>query len=545
MTNIDLPLVSLRGVVVFPDETLNFDVGRKESINAVKSAVNSGQNIMLCSQIDSSIEEILVSNINKIGTVAKVLQITKINKDYYRVIVKGLFKAKILNYIECSDYLFCRIETIDILQNEDSPETIAYKRALKSKFAEYFNYNNKISSKAFDATIAAADSVKGYNTICSNLKTEISTLQKLLEKNNSKEKFEFLLNVLQNEINIFSINKEIEDKTNQEISNKQKEILLREKIRQIKEELGDEPKDVDSEIEKYTDRVDALQIDSEYKEKLFNEITKMSYCSPSSPEYTVCKTYLDTVLNLPWNISKIPEITIEESIEILNGEHYGLEKVKEKIIDYLAVKINDPDYNGTIICLAGPPGVGKTSIGKSIAKALDRKYVRISLGGLKDESEIRGHRKTYIGSMPGKIISAISQTKVNNPLILFDEIDKLGSDYKGDPSSAMLEVLDAEQNNEFRDNYLEIPFDLSKSVFITTANDIYSIPAPLRDRLEIINIDSYTFDEKVMIAKDFLIKKQFEIHKISNGNDTIINTIKNHNGDYRYIDKNIYFAKSK
>ncbi len=515
MSNLNLPLISLRGMVVFPEETVNFDVGRKESINAVKDAVNNGKTVLLCSQIDSFKEELSLSNLYKVGTVAKILQMTKISNDYYRVIAKGLFKAKVVDVAENNNCLYCFAEPVETLKYENDPEVIAYCRALKSKFSEYFNLNNKVSAKAFDAMLASDDSEKLFNIICSNLKCEVKILQQLLEENDQKAKLDLLLSVLNNEIKIFSITKEIEDKTNAEINKHQREYVLKEKIRQIKEELGDD-NNTASEIDDYKDKIEKLTINSEYKEKLFSEVKKMSYSSPMSPEYTVVKTYLDTVIGLPWNISSDCNTDINKAIEILDNDHYGLEKVKDKIVDYLSVKINDPDYNGTIICLAGPPGVGKTSIGKSIAKALDRKFVRISLGGMKDESEIRGHRKTYIGSMPGKIISAFNQAKVNNPLILFDEIDKLGSDYKGDPSSAMLEVLDSEQNYEFRDNYIEIPFDLSKAVFITTANEISNIPAPLRDRLEIINIDSYTFNEKVMIAKDFLLKKQLNNHKIEN-----------------------------
>ncbi len=515
MNIIDLPIISLRGMVVFPDEIVNFDVGRKESINAVKTAVNEGLNVLLCSQIDSAEEKLSVSNLYRVGTVVKILQITKLNDEYYRVVVKGLFKARAIEFTENQKFLYCRAETIEHIQNEEDPEVIAYCRALKAKFVEYFNFNNKISAKAIDSVIAVEDSERLFNIICSNLKTELKTKQRLLEESEQKKKLYDLLTVLTREINVYSVNKEIEDKVNAEINKHQREHILRERMNQIKSELGEDNR-FDDELSEYPEKISALNICDEYKEKLLCEAKKLSYTSPMSAEYTVIKSYLDTVLGLPWNISSDCKTDIKKASEILNNEHYGLEEVKEKIIDYLAVKINDPDYNGTVICLSGPPGVGKTSIGKSIAKALDRKFVRISLGGVKDESEIRGHRKTYIGSMPGKIISAINQANVNNPLILFDEIDKLGNDYKGDPSSAMLEVLDSEQNYEFRDNYIEIPFDLSKTVFITTANDISTIPEPLRDRLEIINIESYTFDEKIMIAKDFLIKKQIEIHKLSN-----------------------------
>ncbi len=513
-----LPVVALRGLVVFPNSSLHFDIGREKSINAMKTAMENDRYVLLCSQKDADVDFPNNDDINKIGTVVKVKQIVKISSDTYRVAVHGEYKAEIVSFeSENQDKYFTAVcvPFSEFVYDEDDIEITALSRNLRAAVMNIYSLDKTIPTVAINEINSTKLFSELVYSICSNIEFEYNQLQLLLEEVDIKTMAINLLKLLNREIEILKVNKKIDDKTRCVLDKAQHEYYLKEQIKTIKDELG-ERDEYDDELETYKEKILSLNLPSDSEEKLLKELSKYSKLPPNSSEASVISVYLDTVLDLPWNISTKENVSVCDAEKILNRDHYGLDKVKERILEYFAVKEIGGTTNGNIICLVGPPGVGKTSIAKSLAEALNRNYVRISLGGVKDESEIRGHRKTYIGSMPGRIISALNQAKSNNPLILLDEIDKMSSDYKGDPASAMLEVLDYEQNFEFKDNYIEIPFDLSDVLFITTANDLYSIPSPLRDRMEIIELEGYTIEEKLNIAIKHLIPKQMAKHNLKN-----------------------------
>lgn len=511
-----MPVVALRGLVIFPEEKLHFEVGRKKSIAALKAAMANGREVFLVAQKSVSIDEPMPEDLYKIGVVASVQQVTKIpNSENVRVTVNGMYRAEIAEVISLKPFLEAsvRLTRSHKIKEEDKDYVSALTRQLKDIFEEYAQVAPRLAPDVLLGVIDEKNPGKLADYIAGNIMLEYEQRYDILKELDIPNRLLKCCTMLKNEIELFAIEDKIQSVVQERIDKNQKEYYLREQMKAISEELG-EGKTVEDEILSFRDKIKAIGLEEAYEEKLLDECGRLEKMSPTSPEATVSRSYLMTVLNMPWNVKTEDKLDLKNARKVLDKDHFGLEKVKTRIIEMLAVRKLNPDINGQIICLAGPPGVGKTSIARSIAEAMGRKYVRISLGGVHDEAEIRGHRKTYIGSMPGRIMSAMEQAKSSNPLMLLDEIDKLGSDYKGDPSSALLEVLDAEQNFAFCDHYLEVPFDLSKVLFITTANDKYSIPAPLLDRMEVIELGSYTHEEKFNIAKKHLLPKQRKMHGI-------------------------------
>ncbi len=511
-----MPVVALRGLVIFPEEKLHFEVGRKKSIAALKAAMANGREVFLVAQKSVSIDEPMPDDLYKIGVVASVQQVTKIpNSENVRVTVNGMYRAEIAEMISVKPYLEAsvRLTRSHKIKEEDKDYVSALTRQLKDIFEEYAQAAPRLAPDVLLGVIDEKNPGKLADYIAGNIMLEYEQRYDILKELDIPNRLLKCCTMLKNEIELFSIEEKIQSVVQERIDKSQKEYYLREQMKAISEELG-EGKTVEDEILSFRDKIKAIGLEEAYEEKLLDECGRLEKMSPTSPEATVSRSYLMTVLNMPWNVKTQDKLDLKNARKVLDKDHFGLEKVKTRIIEMLAVRKLNPDINGQIICLVGPPGVGKTSIARSIAEAMGRKYVRISLGGVHDEAEIRGHRKTYIGSMPGRIMSAMEQAKSSNPLMLLDEIDKLGSDYKGDPSSALLEVLDAEQNFAFCDHYLEVPFDLSKVLFITTANDKYSIPSPLLDRMEVIELGSYTHEEKFNIAKKHLLPKQRKMHGI-------------------------------
>ncbi len=511
-----MPVVALRGLVIFPEEKLHFEVGRKKSIAAIKAAMANGREVFLVAQKSVSIEDPTPADLLRIGVVATVQQVTKIpNSDNVRVTVNGMYRAEIAEMISVKPYLEASVKLTRShrIKDEEKDYINALTRQLKDIFEEYAQVAPRLAPDVLLGVIDEKNPGRLADYIAGNIMIEYEQRYEILSELNIGHRLLKCCTMLKSEIELFRLEEKIQSTVQERIDKNQKEYFLREQMRAISEELG-EGKTVEDEILTFRDKIRAIGLAEAHEKKLLDECSRLEKMSPTSPEATVSRSYLMTVLNMPWNIRTEDKLDLKNARRVLDRDHYGLEKVKTRIIEMLAVRKLNPDINGQIICLVGPPGVGKTSIARSIAEAMGRKYVRISLGGVHDEAEIRGHRKTYIGSMPGRIMAAMEQAKSSNPLMLLDEIDKLGSDYKGDPASALLEVLDAEQNNTFCDHYLEVPFDLSHVLFITTANDKYSIPAPLLDRMEIIELGSYTHEEKFNIAKKHLVPKQRKMHGI-------------------------------
>ncbi len=511
-----MPVVALRGLVIFPEEKLHFEVGRKKSIAAIKAAMANGREVFLVAQKSVSIDDPTPADLFRIGVVATVQQVTKIpNSDNVRVTVNGMYRAEVAEMISVKPYLEAsvRLTRSHKIKEEEKDYVSALTRQLKDIFEEYAQVAPRLAPDVLLGVIDEKNPGRLADYIAGNIMIEYEQRYEVLSELNIANRLLKCCTMLMSEIELFKLEEKIQSTVQERIDKNQKEYFLREQMKAISEELG-EGKTVEDEILSFRDRIKAIGLEEVHEKKLLDECSRLEKMSPTSPEATVSRSYLMTVLNMPWNIMTEDKLDLKNARKVLDRDHYGLEKVKTRIIEMLAVRKLNPDINGQIICLVGPPGVGKTSIARSIAESMGRKYVRISLGGVHDEAEIRGHRKTYIGSMPGRIMAAMEQAKSSNPLMLLDEIDKLGSDYKGDPASALLEVLDAEQNNTFCDHYLEVPFDLSHVLFITTANDKYSIPAPLLDRMEIIELGSYTHEEKFNIAKKHLVSKQRKMHGI-------------------------------
>ncbi len=508
--NLILPTVALRGLVVFPEMTLHFDIGRKQSVSAVKSAMLNRQNLFLITQTDMAETVEGREGLFDMGVVCEIKQLVRLPAgSCYRVVVEGKYRARLMNLQQTKPHFISEIKplTVKDISVFSSLDTEALVRYAKLLFEEYVSLNQKLSED-IALGMEAQKSVGGLTDyLAGNLPLEFIDKQFILDELHVTKRMEKLCAVLAREVELLDAMETVEDRVQQQMDENQREYYLREQMKAIAEELGD-GESAAGEAEKYRTRILNLHLEKESEEKLLQECARLAHMQPSSPESAVSRSYLDAVLALPWGKQTTDNLRLDHAQRILDKEHFGLQKVKERIVELLAVRKLSPEIKGQIICLAGPPGVGKTSIAKSLAQAMHRKYTRISLGGVHDEAEIRGHRKTYIGSMPGNIITAVTRTGVCNPLILLDEIDKLGSDYKGDPSSALLEALDPEQNNTFRDHYIEIPFDLSTVLFVTTANDVSQIPAPLLDRMEVIELYSYTAEEKFQIAKKHLIKKQ-------------------------------------
>ncbi|MDD6665229.1 MAG: endopeptidase La [Eubacterium coprostanoligenes] len=511
----DIPVVPLRGLVVYPNMTLHFDVGRKKSVAALNTAMDTHQMIFLVSQIDSSIEDPSERDVYEVGVICKVKQMIKIpNSSNLRVIVEGIARASIVTMYTDGDHFNAVVDRAPIYDVEVSAENTAYIRTVKKEYEVYASIFKKISNEVVAKIICCEDIAELTDYICENSFFSFSDKQSMLEEFDPQERIKKLTVLLKKETTSLEIEAEIQDKLQKEIDKGQREYYLREEMKVISDELGEGETPLE-EADEYKTKINNLKCSDEIKSKLLKECEKLIKMPSGSHEGTVVRTYLDKCLEIPFGKYSKDRINLERSRKILDADHYGLDKVKTRIIESLAVLKRNPEYNGQIICLYGPPGVGKTSIVKSLAKSMNRKYVRIALGGVHDEAEIRGHRKTYIGSMPGRIMQAIIDAGTMNPIVLLDEIDKVGNDYKGDPSSALLEALDPEQNNSFNDHYIDFPIDLSKVLFITTANDTSTISAPLHDRMEIIELNSYSIEEKFNIAKQHLVKKELKKHNLS------------------------------
>ena len=504
-----LPSVALRGLTILPDMIIHFDLSRPKSILAVEKAMMGDQRLFLVAQKNPDEKEPGFSSVFTVGTVAVVKQVTKLPNGIVRVLVEGTGRGRLLCFSEEEEEFFLgTIEFIGTDNDLDMNEEEAMLRRLKELFENYSVYYPKVGKTMQRHFSDVPDLETCINQLASNLPFSYEEKQQVLEVDSLKERFETIALILSNEIEIAKVKKEVTEKIRGRVDKHQKEYLLREQLGYIRQELGED--DELSEAEQYEAELEALEASDEVKEKIAREIARFKNLSVSSSESAVERGYIETMLELPWDKASEDNADIAHAEHILENQHYGLEQVKKRILEFLAVRTLSKKGDSPIICLVGPPGTGKTSIAKSVAEALDKKYVRICLGGVRDEAEIRGHRKTYVGAMPGRIVAGLKQAGVKNPLMLLDEIDKVSSDYKGDTSAALLEVLDSEQNNRFRDHYVEVPIDLSEVLFIATANSTSTIPGPLLDRMEIIEVTSYTANEKFHIAKKYLVKKQLE-----------------------------------
>ena len=509
---IRIPLLPLRGIVVFPHMILHFDVGRAKSIKALEEAMMKDQKIFLAAQKDPTQETPDNKDIYTVGTISKIKQLLRLPGENIRVLVEGLERAKIVDFVSDDPYYEVNVRECPNPkhQSKDS-ETEALVRQVVSYFEQYAKLTNRISPDTTFTLSTMEDYARLSDVIAANMAIKLEEKQRILNEMSPKRRMEKLLKILVSEIEILEVEKNINKKVRQQIDKSQREYYLREQLKAIQNELGEGGQQED-EIEEYREKIKKLGLPKDAENKALKEVDRLSKMHPSSAESGVIRTYLDWIVELPWNNKTEENLNLSDAERILDEDHYGLDKVKERIVEYLAIRKLRNSLQGPIICLSGPPGVGKTSIVRSIAKALNRNYVRMSLGGVRDEAEIRGHRRTYVGAMPGRIIKAIRQAGSKNPLILLDEIDKMASDFRGDPAAALLEVLDAEQNREFHDHYLDMPFDLSDVMFITTANYKDAIPRPLLDRMEVIDISGYVDEEKVQIAKRHLIPKQIKNH---------------------------------
>ncbi|MGY0374541.1 endopeptidase La [Clostridium sp. JNZ J1-5] len=513
-----LPLIPLRGITIFPHMVLHFDVGREKSLLAVEEAMLNGQEIFLAAQREAKIEEPEEKDIFSIGTICNIKQILKLPGDTIRVLVEGEYRARLIKYVDKEPFFKTEVEKLEDNECVDDDKCEALTRLVKESFEEYMRLSNTISSEVLvnldelDEPGRFADVISSYLTLKEEKK------QELLEAYDVHDRLEKLLLIIKNEIEILKIEKKIGIKVKNKIDKSQKEYFLREQLRAIQEELGEDDESK-KEIDEYAKKIKKAKLPKEVKDKALYELNRLKNTGTYSSEGGVIRTYLDWVLDIPWNKKTNDNLDIKKARKILEDEHYGLEDVKDRIIEFLAIKSISKSLKGPILCLVGPPGVGKTSIARSIANALNRNFVRMSLGGVRDEAEIRGHRRTYVGAIPGRIVYGMKQAGSKNPLFLLDEIDKLNGDFRGDPASALLEVLDAEQNNTFRDHYLELDLDLSEVMFLTTANSLDTIPRPLLDRMEVIEVSGYTYEEKFHIAKRHLIKKELNEHNL--GEDKI------------------------
>jgi len=512
----DIPIVPLRGLVVFPEMVLHFDVGRKKSVSAIKTAMRSGNKVFLVCQRDPSVDDPGIDDLYETGVICSIKQTIRIpNSNNLRVVVEGENRAHLFALTQSRPFLSGSLLPVNEENcSEETEETKAYSRAVKKEFERYASYIPKISNDVKIKILSINESGKLCDYICSNSYFEYSEKQTVLETLPITDRLIKLFVLLNKENSTLEIESEIHEKVQENIDRNQREYYLREEMKVIGEALGETDNPVE-EADEYKEKIEKLACSEDIKNKLLAESNKLMKMPQGSHEGTVVRNYLDKCIEIPFGKTTKDNINLEAAAKLLNKEHYSLEKVKERIIEALAVFKRNPEFSGQILCLAGPPGVGKTSIVKSLAKSMGRKYVRIALGGIHDEAEIRGHRRTYIGAMPGRIIDAVIKSGVMNPVILLDEIDKVGNDYKGDPASALLEALDPEQNFSFEDHYIDFPVDLSKVLFITTANDTSTIPAPLLDRMEIIELNSYTELEKFHIAKEHLIKKEIKKHKLT------------------------------
>ncbi|MGO0981626.1 endopeptidase La [Clostridioides difficile] len=531
----ELPLIPLRGLAIFPYMILNFDIGREISLKALDQAMMDEELIFLTSQKEAEVDEPGEEDFYHVGTICKVKQMIKLPGDTVRVLVEGVSRGRVKKIEQEDGYFRAVIEEIvfdsDNLDSETEVEIEAFVRNVFDAFEEYINIGNRVSPEILISLADIEDVDRFIDTIAANIYLKSSQKQEILEEFDIRKRLELIYSILLEEIDILKIEKKITLRVKKQMNKVQKEYYLREQLKAIQKELGEE-EDINSEADEYREKLKKIKAPKTTKEKIEKEIDKFSKISSMSPDVSVSRNYLDTIFSLPWNKETKDKLDITKAKDILDEDHYGLEKVKERILEYLAIRTLAKSLKGPIICLVGPPGTGKTSIVKSIARALNRKFVRISLGGVRDEAEIRGHRRTYVGSIPGRIINGVKEAQTKNPVFLFDEIDKMAADYKGDPASAMLEVLDPEQNKDFVDHYLEIPFDLSKILFVTTANSLGNIPRPLLDRMEVIEVSGYIEEEKLNIARKYLLPKQIKEHALKENfikiDDETLRSIINH-----------------
>ena len=506
-----LPTIALRGLVVFPNNLVHFEVGREKSIAAVEWAMANNSNVFLVAQKEMETSEPTQQDLYTYGVVAEVKQVLRVSDELVKVLVEGKYRAKLTELDTTGDFLLSAVRSAPVraAKPEEAVETEALLRALKTGFDEYLGMNPRLAKDVVFTIVSSDDPMFLTEYMPANLLFRYEDKQAVMNENTLNGRLQRLVEMLRRECQVMKIEKEIAEKVNESMDKNQRDYYLHEQLHIISDELG-EGDDTHAEADEYRRRITELHLAEDSEKKLLKEVDRLAKMQGSNQEATVIRTYLDTCLDLPWNTFTVDDLDISRAQQILDRDHYGLKKVKDRILETLAVRKLAPDVKAQIICLVGPPGVGKTSIARSIAESLGRKYVRISLGGVRDEAEIRGHRRTYIGAMPGKIISAMITAKSSNPLMLLDEIDKLAGDFRGDPAAALLEALDPEQNSTFNDHFIDIPFDLSHVLFITTANDLGSIPGPLRDRMDVIELPSYTRVEKYNIARKHLLPKQLK-----------------------------------
>ena len=509
-----LATLPLRDVVVYPHMVLPLFVGREKSIAALENAVSNEEPVFLLAQTDAAVEDPVAADLYQTGTVAQVLQVLKLPDGTVKVLVEGLYRGQVLTIEDTGGLFVSHIETVKDNDSESHPELEAVRRTLLAQFEQYAKLNKKIPAEIVNSINGISDNSRLADTVAAHLQLKLEQRQQILETADVVARMEFLLSCLESELDIMQVEKRIRGRVKRQMEKSQREYYLNEQVKAIQKELGEE--DERGELDALEAKIKEAGMTKEAEEKCLSELKKLKMMPPMSAESTVVRNYIDTLLELPWKKKSRVSKDIAKADLVLNADHYGLEKVKERILEYLAVQKRMDKLKGPILCLVGPPGVGKTSLGESIAKATGRKYVRMALGGVRDENEIRGHRRTYIGSMPGKILQNMAKAGVKNPLFLLDEIDKLGSDFRGDPASALLEVLDPEQNNKFADHYAEVDYDLSDVMFIATSNSL-NIPTPLLDRMEIIRLSGYTEDEKINIAMQYLVPKQMKRNGVKEG----------------------------
>lgn len=511
-----LPLLPLRGILVFPNMVLHLDVGRERSVSALEKAMVEDNIVLLVAQKEARIDDPTPDDIYTMGTIAQIKQMLKLPGGTIRVLVEGLSRAYVRDFLE--DDPFFKVEAEEVPEDPTkNVEVEALMRSVIYQFEQYIKLSKKIPPETLVTVSGIEEPGRMADIIASHLTLKVQQKQEILEATKPKDRLDKLSDILSHEMEILEIERKINLRVRKQMERTQKEYYLREQMKAIQKELGEKDERM-AEADEYREKIDEANLPEEVEEKALKEVERLEKMPPAAAEAVVIRNYLDWILALPWSEQTEDRLDLNRGEEILDEDHYGLEKVKERIIEYLAVRQLAQKLKGPILCLVGPPGVGKTSLARSIARALERNFVRISLGGVRDEAEIRGHRRTYVGAMPGRIIQAMRQAKSQNPVFLLDEIDKMSTDFRGDPSAALLEVLDPEQNNTFSDHYMEMPFDLSHVMFITTANTLYNIPQPLLDRMETIYIPGYTEEEKVKIAERYLLPKQMKEHGLSKEN---------------------------
>ena len=518
----EMPLIPLRGMLVFPKMILNFDVGRAKSVAALEKAMMSSRLVLLVQQPDVDVDEPTQDDLCAVGTVAEIKQLMNLGGDVIRVLAEGQWRARLVSMTDTKDGLQATLERLEETPLTDTVDDGAILRATQDLFGEFVASSQRVMPELADSIQNNTDGSELADAIAANVFSNIEDKQRVLDTAPVRERLEMVCGILLRETELADVEKKVQARLKQQVDRNQKDYYLREQIKAIQVELGDNEL---GDVEELRARMEELPLNEEARKKCEKELERLSHMAPGTPEITMSRTYIEWILDLPWGKTTEDNLDLTSARATLAEDHYGLEKVKERIVEYLAVLGLKQDMKGPILCFVGPPGVGKTSIVRAIAKAVGRRFVQMSLGGVRDEAEIRGHRRTYIGAIPGRIIAGLKQAGTMNPVFLFDEIDKMGMDIHGDPASAMLEVLDSEQNHAFRDHYMELPFDLSKVMFITTANSVETIPAPLLDRMEIIEVPSYTEEEKLQIAQRHLWPKQLEQHGLQSGAVTIADPV--------------------